>query len=191
MLTDDENDALDTFVRTYCENEVARVAQGYPSDTQSFYIDWMDLYQATPKFADRITDDPEEYYRFLNDIVKNYEWPVDQSFDQLKVRVQGAAYERTVNELRKDDVGRYIAVRGQINEISQVQPKPVSAQFNCSKCGNVATIEQRGEHLRTPSFDCETCDEHSEWLLDDSGTAYKDHLWKAMLFNPSRRVSGK
>jgi len=175
MLSEEENEALDHFVRTYCQNEVARVAQGYPSDTQSFYIDYMDIYQATPKFANRITENPEENYRFLNDIVQNYDWPVDMDFTDLKVRVRGAAYERTVNELRESDVGKYMSVRGQINEISQVQPKPVVAEFACSGCGNRVTIDQRGEHLRTPGFDCETCNEPSEWLLDDNGSTYKDH----------------
>lgn len=175
MLTDEENDALDRFVRTYCKNEVARVAQSYPRDTKSFYIDYMDLYQASPQFADRITNEPEKYYRFLTDIVKNHDWPVDQEFKQLNVRVQGGAYERTVNELRQDDVGKYIAVRGQINEMTQVQPKPSYARYNCSKCANIAEIEQRGTKLRTPGYDCQTCDEPSEWLLDDNGTVYKDH----------------
>jgi replicative DNA helicase Mcm len=175
MLSDSENEALDRFVRTYCQEEVARVAQAYPKDTQSFYIDFMDLYQASPKFADRITDEPEEYYRFLEDVVKNHSWPVDKDFTSLKVRVQGAAYERTVNELRQNDVGKYVSVRGQINELTQVQPKPVYANYNCSECGNHVQIEQRGTKLRTPGFDCETCNDPSEWILDDSNTIYKDH----------------
>lgn len=175
MLTEQENDALDRFVRTYCQDEVARVAQGYPRDTQSFYIDFMDLYQASQKFADRLTEDPETCYRFLTDVVQNHSWPVDQEFNDLQVRVRGGSYERTVNELRQNDVGKYITVRGQINEMTQVQPKPKYAAFNCSECANTLEVEQRGTNLRTPAKDCETCDGYSEWILDDTATTYKDH----------------
>lgn len=174
-LSEQENKALDTFVRTYCQNEVKRVAQGYPRDTQSFYVDWMDLYQATPRFADRITDNPEDNFHYLKDVIINYDWPVEQEYAELTVRIRGASYERRVNKLRQNDIGKYIAVRGQINEISQVQPKPAVAQFNCSECGNFVEIQQRGTNLRTPGFDCETCDGHSEWILNDSETVYRDH----------------
>jgi len=175
MLTESENDALDTFIRTYCETEVARVAKGYPKDTQSFYIDFLDLYQASPKFADRITENPEDVWYHLENLVTGYDWPVDQSFRQLNVRINGAAYERTVPELRRDDIAKYVAIRGQVNEISQVQPKPTEAAFNCNGCENIARVPQRGEYLRTPSYDCEACDEHYEWILNDSETIYKDH----------------
>lgn len=177
-LSDSELTNLDTFIDRYCQDEVTTLSKQYPSEKQSFVIDYSDLYQATiyegRNIADVLTDNPDKALDDLQHAVEEYDYPVAIDINPT-VRVKGAAYERTVETLRKDDVGKYITVRGQVNQITQVYPKPVVAAFDCEICGNTEELMQNWDNIETPDAQCPACNKKTGWVLNDRQTEFQDH----------------
>lgn len=179
MLSESESDALHAFVRNYCENEVAELCKKWPNEKESFEVDYLDLFRADiydgEDIADVLTTDPDRVHKDLAHVTKEYDYPVDMDIEP-RVRILGSEYTRTVEDLRKDDVGHYLTVKGQVNELTQVVPKPVTAVFKCRNCNNRNEVLQHRKTFLTPADDCQVCEKgYMGWELDDQETTYQDH----------------
>lgn len=177
MLSESEYDSLNTFIRRYCEDEVAELCQKWPSEKRSMHIDYSDLFRANiyegEDIATVLTHEPMEVIKDLRHGAESYDYPVDMDIEP-EIRIQGSEYERTVEQLRKSEVGKYITVRGQVNQLTQVVPKPVTGAFDCLRCGNTVQVMQRWSTMETPDF-CEVCEDTTNWTLNDQKTTYEDH----------------
>lgn len=177
MLSETEFDKINTFIRRYCEDEVAELCKKYPSEKRSMEIDHSDLFRADIYEEDDIstvlTHEPLEVIKDLRHAAEQYDYPVDMEIEP-EIRIQGSEYERTVENLRESEVGKYITVRGQVNQLTQVVPKPVTAAFDCLRCGGTVEVMQEWSTMDTPDF-CDVCEDSTNWTLNDQQTTYEDH----------------
>lgn len=179
MLSEQENDNLLQFLRDYCQDEIAQLCKQWPREKESLEIDYLDLFRADiyeqEDISDVLTTDPMRVIKDLRHAAESYDYPVDMDIEP-EIRILGSEFERTVEELRQDDVGKYITVKGQVNELTQVEPKPVNAVFRCKNCSTPQEILQDRKTFLTPASDCEACDRgYMGWELDDKATTYQDH----------------
>jgi len=178
MLSEEEADSIHSFIRTYCEDEVAQLCKKWPKDKQSMQIEYIDLFRADiyddRDAADILTDNPEEVIKDLRQIAAEYDYPVDLDIEP-EIRILGSEYERTVEELRHADVGKYITVRGQVNQHTQVVPKPVTAVWRCRTCNNRQKVLQTQDIIKKPPEECQACQMFQGWELDDQNTTWEDH----------------
>jgi len=179
MLSESEADAIHAFIRDYCESEVSALCQGWPDDKDTLEVEYIDLFRADiyddRNAADLLTEQPDEVIDDLRCIAAEYDYPVSMDIEP-DVCVVGSEYTRTVEQLRQEDVGNYLTVKGQVNELTQVEPKPVTAVFRCRNCSNSKEILQHRDTLLSPSQDCQLCEKgYMGWELDDQATTWQDH----------------
>lgn len=174
MISDEEINALHEELRENYKQELSQLVQGWPSDKQSLTIEYSDLFARTPGLADELTTDPNEVFKDLRHIAKTYDYPVDNNIEP-EVQILGSEYERAVENLRQTDVGNYLTVRGQVNQITQVVPKPVNATFVCQQCGNRVEVLQTPDSVLEKPDSCETCEGATIWDVDEQASTYQDH----------------
>jgi replicative DNA helicase Mcm len=178
MLSETEADAIHSFLRNYYKNEIAALCKQWPGEKESLTIEYMDLFRADiydeHNIADVLTENPDKVFKDLREIAGEYDYPVDMDI-KPEIQIQGAEYERTVENLRSDDMGKYVTVRGQVNQLTQVEPKPVNAVFLCRQCSNRKEVLQTKSHIEHPAEDCQACGFFTGWELNDAATSWMDH----------------
>lgn len=173
MIEDDTIESLHRLLEQEYKTEISNLCQGYPRDASSLEISYMDLFKTATEKAEELTNGPMEVIEDLRYVLKEYDYPISEPIEP-EIRIQGAEYERTVEDLRRTDVGRYITVRGRVNQLTQVQPKPTIAVYECLDCGNTVKQGEQWSKLETPSH-CQTCETDKQFTLDDNKTKFQDH----------------
>lgn len=179
MLSEPEFEAGRQFLRNYCQDEIQQLGQKWPSEKQSLVVDRLDLCRGDIYEDENagyyLTNHADDVIKDLREIAKAYDYPLDMDIEP-DVRISGSEIERTVEQLRKDDVGCYVQVHGQVNQLTQVLPKAVNAVFNCRNCSSRSTVMQSGGMLEEPTGGCDACKtSNPSWVLNDQATTYQDH----------------
>jgi len=178
MLSEVEYDNFLAFYRNYCQDEIRQLCQKWPREKQHIEIDRSDLCRAT-LYEDvnagyHLTENPMEVIKDLRETAEAYDYPVSGDYDP-EIRINGSEVTRRVDELRRNDVGKYVQVHGQVNQLTQVVPKPVKAVFNCRGCGQRAKVLQDRKTVQTPDDECSGCKATTQWELNDKETTFEDH----------------
>lgn len=102
-------------------------------------VKFSDIAKHNPDLANLLLDQPDE-------VIKAAELAIEQlaidNVNGFTIRITGLPKTQTRNvwEIRSDDVGKFIALKGIINKESAVNHVCTSAKFECSGCGNVINI---------------------------------------------------
>lgn len=153
----------ETFLQDYYRDEVGQLAQEYPKDSTSLWIDYADLYQFEPDLAHDFRIAPDEV---LNSLAKAVQWvdlPIDPEFDpdEITVRVYNLGEENTYapGAIREEQGGKFVAVRGTLERITTTSDLPEQIVFRCQRCSNQETIPQdpTQSELQFPA-ECGGCD---------------------------------
>ena len=103
-------DDFEEFYRNYYRNEIGELAQQYPTERKSLYVDWQELYRFDPDLADDYRAHPEEFQEYAEEALRLYDLPVDVKLGQAHVRVRNLPETTDIREIRADhrgDVGGY------------------------------------------------------------------------------------
>lgn len=135
---------IDTFLRNYYREEIAELAQAYPNDRKSLFLNYDDLFKYSTDLTDDFARNPGRIREFLEEGVRNFDLPADVAMDDVNVRVYNAPSTRRyqVGEYRSDRLTEFIAVEGQIAKQSAVKPLPTLVEFECQRCGTRTAIPQ-------------------------------------------------
>jgi len=157
-------DDIAAFYRDYYREEIGKLANGYPRDIRSLDVDWMDLYRSMPGFADDLLNIPHggdmgrDPLGELHEALYNTELPIDVNlqhgdYEDAHVRVTLPEDKHLqIGEIRKRHKGKYIAIRGQIERVSEQTEYMKTAHFEC-KCGAEYDVPQPRDEIIEP----ETC----------------------------------
>ncbi|WP_135303433.1 LAGLIDADG family homing endonuclease [Haloarcula amylovorans] len=166
-------DRFEEFYRNYYRNEIGELAQKYPNDQKSLYVDWQDLYRFDPDLADDYRTKPEQLQEYAEEALRLYDLPVDVSLGQAHVRVQNLPESEDIREIRHEHHGNLIAVQGIVRKATDVRPKVLTAAFECQRCGTLTRIPQAAGDFQEP-HECQGCERQGPFRLNTDQSEFID-----------------
>ncbi len=172
-LPDDQvKDGLRKFIEDKRMDDVNVIADNYP-DEQSLIVDYKELLNY---YMDRdIQEDGTEEKLNSSYIMSNAQQCIDLAEEAIKdilkehgrdedielnFRIEGipAARRKMIRDLRAEDLGEYVSVKGLVRKSSKVRPKIDKAMYRCTACGGYQKMDQNmySEGLDTP-LECADC----------------------------------
>ena len=166
-------DRFEQFYRDYYRNEIGELAQKYPNEQRSLYIDWDDLYRFDPDLADDFVAQPEQMRDYAEEALRLYDLPVDVKLGQAHVRVQNLHEATDIRAIRARHRGQLIAVRGIVRKATDVRPKITEAAFECQRCGTLNRIPQTSGEFHEP-HECQGCERQGPYNINFDQSEFVD-----------------
>ncbi|MEF8814010.1 MAG: LAGLIDADG family homing endonuclease [Halovenus sp.] len=166
-------DQFEEFYRSYYRNEIGELAQKYPSEQKSLYVDWQDLYRFDPDIADDFRNKPNQLREYAEEALRLYDLPVDVSLGQAHVRVRNLPEATDIRAIRADHRGMLISVQGIIRKATDVRPKVVTAAFECQRCGTLTRIPQESGDFQEP-HECQGCERQGPFRINYDQSEFID-----------------
>ena len=176
MAAGDNSELVDAFLdfyRTYYRDEIGKLAQNYPTDQRSLYIDYDDLYRFDPDLADDYENQPEQLQKYAEEALRLYDLPVDVKLGQAHVRMDPLPESTDIRAIRARHVNTLVTVRGTINKATDVRPKMQEAAFECQRCGTLTRIPQSGGDFQEP-HECQGCERQGPFGLNYDQSEFVD-----------------
>jgi replicative DNA helicase Mcm len=186
-LTDD----LTEFLRSYYAEDIAQLAQCYPKDQKSLYVDYNDVFAFDPDVAADLRQQPRQIREYLEEALRLYDLPADIDLQGANVRPYNLPDEYTlpVSEVsRHENIGLLTGVRGQVQKVSGVRPRLIEGVYECQRCGTSTTVPQSGDDLATP-HQCEGCERDGPFNLNRARSEWTDHQF-ARIQQPPEQTKG-
>ena len=170
-------DAFLSFYRTYYSDEIARLAQNYPKERRSLYVEYNDLYTYDADLAERYLNRPGEMQEVAEEALRTYDLPVDISLGQAHVRLRTLPRENTIDiravRVSDDHIGSLVAVQGIVRKATDVRPKIVEAAFECQRCGTMTYIPQNDSGFQEP-HECQGCERQGPFRVNNNESKFID-----------------
>jgi len=166
-------DSFEEFYRSYYRNEIGELAQKYPTEQKSLYVDWGDLYRFDPDLADDFRTKPDQLREYAEEALRLYDLPVDVSLGQAHVRVRGLPESTEIRDIRADNRGALIAVQGIVRKATEVRPKVTTAAFECQRCGTLTRIPQSDGDFQEP-HECQGCERQGPFRVNFDQSEFVD-----------------
>ncbi|WP_336327859.1 LAGLIDADG family homing endonuclease [Halovenus sp. HT40] len=166
-------DSFEEFYRSYYRNEIAELAQKYPNEQKSLYIDWQDLYRFDSDLADDFRNKPDQLREYAEEALRLYDLPVDVSLGQAHVRLRNLPETTDIRGIRSDHRGMLISVQGIIRKATDVRPKITTAAFECQRCGTLTRIPQEGGDFQEP-HECQGCERQGPFRINYDQSEFID-----------------
>ncbi len=166
-------DLFEEFYRNYYRNEIGELAQKYPNEQKSLYVDWQDLYRFDPDLADDYRNHPGQFQDYAEEALRLYDLPVDVKLGQAHVRVQNLPETTGIRDIRADHRGKLIAVTGIVRKATDVRPKVTTAAFECQRCGTLSRIPQTAGDFQEP-HECQGCERQGPFRINYDQSEFVD-----------------
>ncbi|RNJ27333.1 LAGLIDADG family homing endonuclease [Halosegnis longus] len=166
-------DRFDEFYRSYYRNEIGELAQKYPNEQKSLYVDWNDLYRFDPDIADDFIAQPQQMREYAEEALRLYDLPVDVKLGSAHVRVQNLSDKTGIREIRADHVGNLVSVQGIVRKATDVRPKMQQAAFECQRCGTMTRIPQSDGDFQEP-HECQGCERQGPFQINFDQSEFID-----------------
>ncbi|RXK50593.1 LAGLIDADG family homing endonuclease [Halorientalis pallida] len=166
-------DLFEEFYRNYYRNEIGELAQKYPNDQKSLYVDWEDLYRFDPDLADDFRNKPGQIQDYAEEALRLYDLPVDVKLGGAHVRVTNLPETTGIRDIRADHRGKLIAVTGIVRKATDVRPKVTNAAFECQRCGTLTRIPQSAGDFQEP-HECQGCERQGPFRINYDQSEFVD-----------------
>jgi DNA replicative helicase MCM subunit Mcm2 (Cdc46/Mcm family) len=166
-------DLFEEFYRNYYRNEIGELAQKYPNEQKSLYVDWQDLYRFDPDLADDFRNHPEQFQEYAEEALRLYDLPVDVKLGQAHVRVENLPESTDIRDIRADHRGMLISVQGIVRKATDVRPKVTTAAFECQRCGTLTRIPQADGDFQEP-HECQGCERQGPFRINYDQSEFVD-----------------
>ena len=165
------------FYRNYYREEVGRLAQEYPNERRSLYVDYNDLFTFDRDLAEDYLTKPDQMQEYAEEALRLYDLPADVSLGQAHVRLRGLPSEQTVDirdlRVQDDHIGSMIAVQGIVRKATDVRPKVTEAAFECQRCGTMSYIPQSEGSFQEP-HECQGCERQGPFSVNHDQSEFVD-----------------
>jgi len=166
-------DAFEQFYRNYYREEIGELAQNYPGEQRSLYINWDDLYKYDPDLADDLLSQPEQLQEYAEEALRIYDLPVDVSLGRAHVRPYNLPETTGIRDIRSRHVGQLLAVSGIVRKATDVRPKIEEAAFECQRCGTLNYIPQSSGDFQEP-HECQGCERQGPFNVNFDQSEFVD-----------------
>jgi len=161
------------FYSNYYHEDIAELAQKFPNDAKSLWIDYQDLYRFDMKLADDLVNKPDRQRYLFSEALAEFEVPIDVELGKAAIRIHNVPKERKIDELRDDDVDTLRSIKGQISKASAVRPVVKQAMFECQRCGTLTpgTVDDE----ITQPHECQGCERQGPFHFDYDQSEVRNH----------------
>ena len=166
-------DRFEEFYRDYYRDEIGQLAQRYPNEQRSLYIDWSDLYRYDPAIAEDFVAKPGQMREYAEEALRLYDLPVDVKLGGAHVRMENLGTSTGIREIRSDHVGNMVASQGIVRKATDVRPKMQEAAFECQRCGTLTRIPQSGSGFQEP-HQCGGCERQGPFKINFDQSEFVD-----------------
>ncbi|EMA53105.1 minichromosome maintenance protein MCM [Halococcus thailandensis] len=166
-------DDFEEFYRNYYRNEIGELAQQYPNERRSLFIDWSDLYRFDSDLADDYRSQPDQLQEYAEEALRLYDLPVDVGLGRAHVRIRGLDEPTEIREIRARHRGQLLAVQGIVRKATDVRPKITEAAFECQRCGTLTRIPQTGGDFQEP-HECQGCERQGPFDINFDQSEFVD-----------------
>ncbi|XVH32945.1 minichromosome maintenance protein MCM [Haloferacaceae archaeon DSL9] len=163
------------FYRGYYRDEIGTLAQKYPNEQRSLYIDYTDLYTFDPDLAEDYRSQPDQMQEFAEEALRLYDLPADVSLGQAHVRIEDLPETIDIRGIRVHDnhIGKLVSVRGIVRKATDVRPKITEAGFECQRCGTMTYIPQTDGGFQEP-HECQGCERQGPFRINFDQSEFID-----------------
>jgi replicative DNA helicase Mcm len=166
-------DSFEQFYRNYYRDDIGKLAQQYPNERRSLYVDWQDLYKYDPDLADDYLSKPEQLQEYAEEALRLYDLPVDVSLGQAHVRIRNLPETTEIREIRARHVNKLVSVRGIVRKATDVRPKIEEAAFECQRCGTLTRVPQSSGDFQEP-HECQGCERQGPFQINFDQSEFVD-----------------
>jgi replicative DNA helicase Mcm len=148
MAQPDNTEIIDRwleFYRQYAADDIGQLAQAYPDDRRSLYVDWQDLYRFDKDMAHDVLAKPGVMQDYAEEALRLYDLPVDVKLGRAHARFTNLPDDagKAPGELRAKDENVLVAVDGTIASIGGVRTRHAEVAYECQRCGTLSYIPNR------------------------------------------------
>jgi replicative DNA helicase Mcm len=165
------------FYRNYCRDEIGRLAQEYPNERRSLYVDYNDLFTFDRDIAEDYLTKPDQMQEYAEEALRLYDLPADVSLGQAHVRLRNLPSEHTVDirnlRVQDDHIGSLVSVQGIVRKATDVRPKVTEAAFECQRCGTMSYIPQSDSGFQEP-HECQGCERQGPFKVNHDQSEFVD-----------------
>jgi replicative DNA helicase Mcm len=180
------------FLSRYYADEIAELAQEYPKDSRSLFIDYGDLYVYDNSVADDWMDRPEKLQAHAEQALRSYDLPADIELTHAHVRLvnldQGQTYYPG-SFSPQDRAGEYLAIEGQVAKATESYAKMIEAAFECERCGTPTHVPQTDEDSFQEPHECAGCERQGPFSINFDRSEFVD-AQKLRVEEPPEVVQG-
>ncbi|MFB6161969.1 MAG: AAA family ATPase, partial [Halococcoides sp.] len=166
-------DSFEAFFREYCRDDIGDLAQKYPTERKSLYVDYQQLYRFDRDLAADVRDRPADLREYAEEALRLYDLPIDVSLGQAHVRFENLPETTEIREIRADHRGRLLAVQGIVRKATDVRPKITTAAFECQRCGTLTRIPQGDGSFQEP-HECQGCERQGPFEINFDQSEFVD-----------------
>ncbi|MFC7185460.1 LAGLIDADG family homing endonuclease [Halorubrum yunnanense] len=163
------------FYRNYYREEIGTLAQRYPNEQRSLYIDYDDLFQFDRDLADDFRTKPDQMREYAEEALRLYDLPADVSLGRAHVRIENLPESVDIRGIRvhDDHIGKLVSVKGIVRKATDVRPKVTEAAFECQRCGTMTYIPQSDGGFQEP-HECQGCERQGPFRVNFDQSEFID-----------------
>ncbi|MFO7834406.1 MAG: LAGLIDADG family homing endonuclease [Halohasta sp.] len=163
------------FYRNYYREEIGTLAQQYPNERRSLYVDYDDLYQFDRDLAEDYRTQPDQINEYAEEALRLYDLPADVKLGNAHVRLRNLPDSVDIRGIRVHDnhIGKLVSVQGIIRKATDVRPKITDSAFECQRCGTMNYIPQEDGDFQEP-HDCQGCEREGPFKINFDQSEFVD-----------------
>ncbi|WP_418285603.1 minichromosome maintenance protein MCM [Halorubrum sp. DTA46] len=163
------------FYRNYYREEIGTLAQQYPNEQRSLYVDYDDLYQFDRDLAEDFRTKPDQMREYAEEAIRLYDLPADVSLGRAHVRIENLPDSIDIRGIRvhDDHIGKLVSVKGIVRKATDVRPKVTEAAFECQRCGTMTYIPQSDGGFQEP-HECQGCERQGPFRVNFDQSEFID-----------------
>ena len=163
------------FYRNYYREEIGTLAQRYPNEQRSLYVDYDDLFQFDRDLAEDFRAKPDQMREYAEEALRLYDLPADVSLGRAHVRIENLPESIDIRGIRvhDDHIGKLVSVKGIVRKATDVRPKVTEAAFECQRCGTMTYIPQSDGGFQEP-HECQGCERQGPFRVNFDQSEFID-----------------
>jgi len=189
---------FDDFYRTYYREEIGKLAQTLsdPDTPKSLFIEYGDLFSFDREIAEDYLDKPDEMRAYAEEALSLFDLPVDVDLSEANVRIRDTQdrfddeSEISISDLTHDHIGDLVAISGQIDKVTKVNPNLLEAHWECQRCGTPSKVPQGHTEVQEP-HECQGCERQGPFSLVPEQSDWVDRRKLKLGELPSERTTSR
>jgi len=163
------------FYRNYYREEIGTLAQQYPNEQRSLYVDYDELFQFDRDLAEDFRTKPDQMREYAEEALRLYDLPADVSLGRAHVRIENLPESIDIRGIRvhDDHIGKLVSVKGIVRKATDVRPKVTEAAFECQRCGTMTYIPQSDGGFQEP-HECQGCERQGPFRVNFDQSEFID-----------------